>query len=99
MSSAYAGAGRCPDCDEWVLFAVMADGDLIALSTGPDGPVAVSWDCARTPRARLVGPSWKRRGGEHRFASHRDSCAALARVIPLNARRALRDTGANRRLA
>jgi hypothetical protein len=99
MSRTYAGAGQCPDCDEWVLFAVGVDGDLIPLSTGPDGPVVVGWDCTRTPRARLAGPRWKPREGEHRFAYHRDSCKALARIIPLTARTRLRQTGANRRYA
>lgn len=97
MTSIYAGIGDCPDCHVRVLFAVDVAGDLVPLDEGRDGPVAVCWDRTDTPRVRHVRPDYRPCEGEHRFRLHRDSCAALARVIPLATR--LRHTGANRRLA
>lgn len=99
MTSVYAGIGDCPDCGVRVLFAVDVGGDLIPLDEGQDGPALVGWDCTDTPRIRSMGPGRERRDGEHRFRLHRDSCAALARVIPFAVPSQLRRTGANRRLA
>lgn len=85
MTSIYAGLGDCPDCHVRVLFAVDVNGDLVPLDTGQDGPVVVRWDCTDTPRVRPCPLGWRKPDGidEHRFRLHRDSCAALARVVPL----------------
>jgi hypothetical protein len=74
------GLGDCPDCAERVLFALMATGELLALSTGPDGPWVVRWDITDTPRCRRVPDDYQCRSGEHRFRPHAWSCKALARV-------------------
>ena len=99
----YAGIGDCPDCHVRVLFAMDADGELVALDTGPDGPVVVRWDCTDTPRVRACPPGWRKPKGvdEHRFGLHRESCAALARVhdigsAPSAVRRAARSGPARR---
>jgi hypothetical protein len=81
------GTGPCPDCQERVLFALTVTGDLIALSTGADGPWAVAWDSTNTPRGRRVGPGYQPRDGEHRFNPHAWSCLALATVTDLAAER------------
>jgi hypothetical protein len=99
MTSTYAGIGDCPDCGVRVLFAVDVAGDLVPLDEGQDGPALVRWDSTDTPRARDVPHGYQRREGEHRFRLHRDSCAALARVIPISVPARLRRTGANRRYA
>jgi hypothetical protein len=81
------GTGPCPDCNARVLFALTVTGDLIALSTGADGPWAVAWDSTDTPRGRRVDPGYQTRDGEHRFHPHDWSCAALATVSDLAAER------------
>lgn len=84
------GIANCPDCDERVLFALAATGDLIALSNGKDGPWAVRWDITDTPRCRRVADDYRPREGEHRFRPHVWSCPALAPVVPLQAAPSLR---------
>jgi hypothetical protein len=81
------GTGPCPDCGVRVLYALTAAGDLVALSTGADGPWAVAWDMTGTPRGRRVDSRYQPRHGEHRFHPHAWSCTALATVTDLAAER------------
>lgn len=99
--STYAGIGDCPDCHVRVLFAVDADGGLVPLDEGQDGPVVVRWDCTDTPRVRLCPPGWRKPRGidEHRFRLHRDSCKALARVRDIGSARSTRRPAAAERRA
>jgi hypothetical protein len=84
------GTGPCPDCRERVLFALAVNGDLVALSTGQDGPWAVRWDITDTPRCRRVPADYQPRKGEHRFRPHPWSCKALARVRAIGSAPSLR---------
>ena len=94
------GFSCCPDCGGRVLFALDVAGGVIAFNAAfDDGPWAVVWDVTSTPRCRETGPRARLREGEYRYAPHRDSCAALARVIPFAVPSQVRRTGANRRLA
>jgi len=78
MTSLRPGLGNCPDCEERVLFALAATGDLIALSNGSDGPCVVRWDVTDTPRVRHVDYDYQPPAGQHRFRPHAWSCRAIA---------------------
>lgn len=78
------GFSLCPDCHVGVLLALAATGSVIAFDASFEhGPWGVAWDVTRTPRCRELGPRDTERDGEYRYSLHRDSCTALARVIPL----------------
>jgi hypothetical protein len=84
------GIGGCPHCGVRVLFALAVTGDLVALDEGRDGPVAVRWDCTRTPRVRRVPPAYRPGDGEHRFRLHNDACIGLAPVVSIGRAPSLR---------
>jgi hypothetical protein len=94
------GFTLCPDCHAGVLLALAATGDVIAFDASfEDGPWGVAWDVTHTPRCRELGPRDRERDGEYRYSLHRDSCAALARVIPIAATRRLDRPERRRRYA
>lgn len=85
------GFGRCPDCDERVLFALAATGDVIAFDAAfEDGPWAVRWDCTRTPRCRPVGAPEAIHLGDYLYERHALACPARATVADLTAERIMR---------
>jgi hypothetical protein len=78
------GFALCPDCHVGILLALAATGDVITFDASFEhGPWGVAWDTTYTPRCRELGPRDIERNGEYRYSPHRESCAALARVIPI----------------
>lgn len=90
MSRPYAGLGGCDYCGLQVLWALDADGDLIALDEGTDGPVIVREDCTGTPRVRQVPVFYRPREGERRAGLHNDACIGLAPVVSIGRAPSLR---------
>lgn len=85
------GFGRCPDCNERVLFALAVTGDVIAFVAAFEaGPWAIAWDCTRTPRCRPVGEFGSIRSDEYLYERHAVACPARATVADLSAERLMR---------
>ncbi len=83
MAGTYAGLGGCDYCGLQVLWALDADGDLVALDEGDPGPVVVRTDCTGTPRVRKVAPLYRLAEGERRAAIHNSACIGLAEVVSI----------------
>lgn len=83
MSTPYAGLGGCDYCGLQVLFALSADGDLVALDENRSGPVVVREDCTGTPRVRQVPVFYRPGDGERRAGLHNDACIGLAPVVSI----------------
>lgn len=90
MSRTYAGIGGCPHCGLQVLFALGADGSMVALDEGTDGPVVVRRDCTGTPRVRPVPALYQPREDERRCGIHNAACIGLAPVVPIGRAPSLR---------
>ncbi len=103
MSTPYAGIGGCDYCGLQVLWALDADGGLIALDENRSGPVIVRTDCTGTPRVRRVSLAYQLAEGEHRAGIHNDACIGLAPVVSIgrapSARRRARPVTTPRRTA
>lgn len=90
MSRPYAGLGGCDYCGLQVLWALDADGDMVALDEKRPGPVVVRRDCTGTPRVRRVPPLYQPGDGEHRARLHNDACIGLADVVSIGRAPSLR---------
>ena len=84
MSTQYAGLGGCDYCGLQVLWALDADGDLVALDENRSGPVIVRTDCTGTPRVRRVSLAYRLAEGERRAAIHNNACMGLAEVVSIS---------------
>jgi len=101
MSRPYAGLGGCDHCGLQVLWAVEADGGMVAVDTNRSGPVVIRTDCAGTPRVRRVPVFYRPAEGESRAGLHNDACIGLADVVsigraPSIRRRSFRTTPSRR---
>src|SRR5215472_6625215 len=88
--NAYAGIGGCDHCGLQVLYALDADGNLVALDEERTGPVVVRVDCTGTPRVRRVAALYRPVKGERRAGVHNDACIGLAPVVPIGRAPSLR---------
>jgi hypothetical protein len=84
MSRPYAGLGGCDYCGLQVLWALDADGDLVALDENQTGAAVVRRDATGTPRARLASLAYRLAEGEQRAAIHNDACIGLAEVVSIS---------------
>jgi hypothetical protein len=90
MSRPYAGLGGCDYCGLQVLWALGADGDLIAVDENRGGPVVIRRDCTGTARVRRVPAFYQPGDGESRAGLHNDACIGLADVVSIGRAPSLR---------
>jgi hypothetical protein len=90
MSRPYAGLGGCDHCGLQVLWALAADGSMVAVDTNRGGPVMVRTDCTGTPRIRRVPLFYRPAEGETRAGLHNDACIGLAPVVSIGRAPSLR---------
>lgn len=90
MSTQYAGIGGCDYCGLQVLWALDAEGDLVALDENRKGRVVVRTDCTGTPRVRAVSLAYQPTEGESRAGIHNDACMGLAPVVSVGRAPSLR---------
>lgn len=83
MSTPYTGIGGCDYCGLEVLWALDAEGDLVALDERVNGRVVVRRDRTGTPRVRKVAAFYRPAEGERRAGIHNDACIGLAEVVSI----------------
>lgn len=83
MSRQYAGLGGCDYCGLQVLWALDADGGLVAVDENRTGHVVVRRDCTGTPRVRRVPVFYRPAEGEKRARLHNSACMGLAEVVSI----------------
>jgi hypothetical protein len=101
MIRPYTGLGGCDYCGLQVLWALDANGGLVAVDENRGGPVVVRRDCTGTPRTRRVPAFYRPADGERRAGLHNDACMALAQPVsigraPSLRRRSFRSTSTRR---
>lgn len=90
MSTQYAGIGGCDYCGLQVLWALDADGNLVALDENRKDRAVVRTDCTGTPRFRTVSLAYQLADGERRAGIHNDACIGLAEVVSIGRAPSLR---------
>lgn len=83
MSGPYPGLGGCDYCGLQVLWALDADGDMVAVDENRTGHVVVRRDCTGTPRVRRVSLAYQLAAGERRAGIHNNACMGLAEVVSI----------------